>query len=122
FLVETGVDAPDANGNFIGGTTEQSAIDPLLGPLANNGGPTLTHALLPGSLAIDSGENALAVNPADGDSPLTSDQRGGPFLRQVNGIVDMGALEVQTLSGVTLVVDSAPDVVDGDYSAGNLSL
>jgi hypothetical protein len=29
--------------------------DPLLGPLADNGGPTLTHALLPGSPAIDAG-------------------------------------------------------------------
>src|SRR5207249_38813 len=27
--------------------------DPMLGPLANNGGPTQTHALLPGSIAID---------------------------------------------------------------------
>jgi hypothetical protein len=31
--------------------------DPLLGPLADNGGPTETHALLPGSPAIDAGEN-----------------------------------------------------------------
>jgi CSLREA domain-containing protein len=30
-----------------------SGVDPLLGSLANNGGPTLTHALLPGSPAID---------------------------------------------------------------------
>ncbi len=30
--------------------------DPLLGPLRNNGGPTLTHALLPGSPAINAGD------------------------------------------------------------------
>ena len=32
---------------------DRSGVDPLLGPLANNGGLTLTHALLPGSQAID---------------------------------------------------------------------
>ena len=32
---------------------DQSNTDPLLGPLADNGGPTLTHALLAGSPAID---------------------------------------------------------------------
>ena len=33
--------------------TDLVNTDPLLGPLADNGGPTLTHALLPGSPAID---------------------------------------------------------------------
>ena len=46
----------DSNGNFIGSVYGSGIIDPLLGPLTNNGGPTLTHALLPGSLAIDSGQ------------------------------------------------------------------
>src|SRR5262249_60978306 len=32
-------------------------IDPLLGPLVDNGGPTFTHALLPGSPAIDQGNS-----------------------------------------------------------------
>ena len=42
--------------------------------LADNGGPTQTIALLPGSPAIDAGSNALAVD-AQGN-PLTTDQRG----------------------------------------------
>jgi hypothetical protein len=42
-------------------------VNPLLGPLRNNGGPTLTHALLAGSPAINAG------GPAD---PTTTDQRG----------------------------------------------
>ncbi len=46
-----------------------SNIDPKLGPLADNGGPTLTMALLPGSPAIDAGNTSLA--------PAT-DQRGYP--------------------------------------------
>ena len=37
-----------------------SPINPLLGPLVNNGGPTETHALLTGSPAIDTGGNAVA--------------------------------------------------------------
>lgn len=40
--------------NFTG-STDLSSTNPLLGPLANNGGFTLTHALLPGSPAIDTG-------------------------------------------------------------------
>ncbi len=62
--------------------------DPLLGPLQDNGGPTLTHALLPGSPAIDSGDPAFTPPP-------DYDQRGEGFPRVVNGRIDMGAFEVQ---------------------------
>ncbi len=68
-----------------------TGVDPLLGPLADNGGPTQTMALLPGSPAIDAGSNALAVD-SDGN-PLTTDQRGCP--RIANGRVDIGAYETQ---------------------------
>src|SRR5262249_56717111 len=54
--------------------------------LADNGGPTQTHALLPGSPAIDTGSN-----PAS----LTTDQRGGIFVRSFGAAPDMGAFEVQ---------------------------
>ncbi|MGO8902250.1 MAG: beta strand repeat-containing protein [Isosphaeraceae bacterium] len=60
--------------------------DPLLGPLQNNGGPTQTMALLPGSPAIDAGNNAAA-------SGLTTDQRGTGFPRVLNMTVDIGAFE-----------------------------
>jgi hypothetical protein len=60
--------------------------DPLLGPLANNGGRTLTHALLPGSPAIDTGSNAGA---------LATDQRGGAYVRAFGGAADIGAFESQ---------------------------
>lgn len=56
-----------------------------LGPLAFNGGPTRTHALLPGSLALDNGDNTSA--------PAT-DQRGET--RIVNTTIDIGAYESQT--------------------------
>jgi CSLREA domain-containing protein len=75
---------PDANGNLIGSAA--SPLDPRLGPLADNGGPMPTLALLPGSPAIDRGDNA---------AELATDQRGGTFVRQAGAAVDMGAFEVQ---------------------------
>jgi hypothetical protein len=72
------------HGNQVG--TADNPIDPRLGPLADNGGPTLTHALLPGSPAIDAGNNAYATD---------FDQRGPGFPRIVNGIIDIGAFEFQ---------------------------
>ncbi|MBI2883851.1 MAG: DUF1565 domain-containing protein [Candidatus Methylomirabilis oxyfera] len=56
--------------------------NPLLGPLANNGGPTQTHALLPGSPAIDAGTNT--------GCPST-DQRG--VTRPQGAACDIGAFE-----------------------------
>jgi hypothetical protein len=86
---------------FTGTTTHNIANqNPLLGPLANNGGSTQTHLLLPGSPAIDAGGNANL--PADtfdlnGNSNTTEtlpvDQRGVGFNRTVNTNVDMGAIE-----------------------------
>ncbi len=90
-LLET-MDAPGAeDGGTPSGTvvTTGSTIvgrDPRLAPLGDNGGPTATRALLPGSPAIDSGSNRLA---------LLDDQRGNGFAREVNGRADMGAFEVQ---------------------------
>ncbi|MBP9664509.1 MAG: carboxypeptidase regulatory-like domain-containing protein [Pyrinomonadaceae bacterium] len=83
--------------NLIGNTAGSSgwlATDLLnrnaaLGPLANNGGPTMTHALMPNSQAVNSGGNALAVDPVTGTA-LTGDQRGSP---RFVGTVDIGAFE-----------------------------
>ena len=63
--------------------------DPLLGPLADNGGPTLTHALLFGSPAIDSGDDSVVGSPLF----LTTDQRGASFPRLQRAHVDIGAYE-----------------------------
>ncbi len=106
-LVDLGGASPDASGPFTSGGhnligdgsgspgfvngvkgdlvgTADSPIDPLLGTLANNGGPTQTHALLPGSPAINKGDST--------DLPA-ADQRGFP--RTVGGATDIGAFEVQ---------------------------
>ncbi len=79
------------NGNLVG-------RDPRLAALANNGGPTLTHAWLSGSPVIDAGNN---------DQNLTSDQRGYDS-RSVNG-ADIGAFEGGALAPAT---PDAGDFVD----------
>jgi CSLREA domain-containing protein len=78
--------ANGTNGDLVG--TAADPIDPRLGPLANNGGPTRTHALLAGSPAIDHG---------DGTGAPATDQRGVARARDGDGngsqIVDIGAFE-----------------------------
>src|SRR6266480_82174 len=46
----------DNGGGFLNGPGDQINTDPILGPLQDNGGPTFTHALLPGSPAINAGD------------------------------------------------------------------
>jgi len=67
---------------------DQINTDPILGPLQGNGGPTFTHALLPGSPAIDAGDPNFTPPPF-------YDQRGPGFWRVRNGRVDIGSFEVQ---------------------------
>ena len=47
----------DNGGGFLTGTGDQLNTDPILGPLANNGGPTKTHSPLTNSPAIDKGKD-----------------------------------------------------------------
>src|SRR4029077_16101668 len=75
----------DDGSGFLIGPGDQINTDPLLGPLQDNGGPTLTHLLLPGSPAINAG------NPGFTPPPFF-DQRGPGFDRVVNGRVDIGSL------------------------------
>ncbi|MDB9526338.1 hypothetical protein PN498_10100 [Oscillatoria sp. CS-180] len=71
-------------------TDSVGITDPGLEPLADNGGPTQTHALKDESLAIDAGSNP---------DNLTNDQRGNGFLRVLDGdgdgvvLPDIGAFE-----------------------------
>lgn len=67
-------------GGLLNGPGDIRNTDPMLGPLANNGGPTQTHALLPGSAAINAGDDSTA---------RSRDQRG--YAR--NGTSDIGAYE-----------------------------
>ena len=67
--------------------TSALSVDPKLGPLADNGGPTKTHALYIGSPAIDAGDDTICAN-----SPINNlDQRGEA--RPVGVHCDIGAYE-----------------------------
>ena len=91
--------------------TDVTSTDPLLGPLQDNGGPTETHALLLGSLAIDAGDDASA--------PLT-DQRG--VTRPQGAASDIGAYEFVPAD---FTVNSKADTDDGScdpLSAGDCTL
>lgn len=89
--------------------------DPQLGLLADNGGPTQTFALLPGSPAIDAGDNATCAAP-----PVNGlDQRGQP--RSVTQC-DIGAFELQNrppvaeANGPYGVPEGSSVVLDGSAS------
>ena len=85
------IESPGDTCGFDQGTDQVgvSADDLNLGELANNGGPTETHALRPGSVAIDQIPTEECLD-ADGE-PLTTDQRGFPR----DSMCDVGAFEVQ---------------------------
>jgi predicted outer membrane repeat protein len=78
----------DDGGGYLTGPGDQTNTNPLLGPLHDNGGPTFTHALLPGSPAIDAGDPNFIPPPFN-------DQRGCSFDRVFNGRVDIGSFETQ---------------------------
>jgi hypothetical protein len=69
---------------ILAGAHNLVGVDPLLGPLADNGGPTLTHRPLPGSPVIDAGNPAIP-------SPPATDQRG--FARIFGPAIDLGSVE-----------------------------
>jgi hypothetical protein len=87
----------DGCGGFVNGTNGDkvgsgaSPIDPLLAALANNGGPTQTHALLPGSPAINAG-NPLAPG-SGGFACVSTDQRN--IARPQGSACDIGAFEFE---------------------------
>jgi hypothetical protein len=91
----------DDSTTYLNATGDQNSTDPMLGPLQDNGGPTFTHALLPGSPAIDQGYNF---------SGSMTDQRGTGFARTYDDPAitnatggdgtDIGAFEVQAANTV----------------------
>jgi predicted outer membrane repeat protein len=86
----------DTGYNFIG--TRDG--DPMLGPLADNGGATLTMALLDGSPCINAGDPSFA-------DTTEYDQRDFPYERLVGGRVDIGAFEYATPGQMALELSHA---------------
>jgi fibronectin-binding autotransporter adhesin len=121
-VIGSGIGVPAFNqpGDQVGVT------NPLLGPLADNGGVLLpdgshilTHALLADSPAINAGDLS-AVAGVNGVPQF--DERGAPFGRVFGGRIDIGAFEYQQPSDLNLVVDTLVDESDGNYGHGDLSL
>jgi hypothetical protein len=95
-LIEDGSCNNNATG-FVSG-------DPNLGPLQNNGGSTLTHALRKPSPAINAGESTNAP-------PF--DQRGPGFSRILENVIDIGAVEFSPPCNITVTdaADNGPDTL-----------
>jgi CSLREA domain-containing protein len=99
------------NSDLVG--TAGSPLNALLAPLANNGGPTATHALLLGSPALDKGHS----------SGSATDQRGLTRPVDLPGLpaatpgdsADIGAFEAQTLPPPAIVIN---DVAVAEGNAG----
>lgn len=90
-VTSAGHNLDSANTCSLAASGDLTVTNPLLGPLANNGGPMLTHALLPGSPAINHGTNTGCP---------TTDQRG---FRRV-GPCDIGAYEYMLKSLLPLIL------------------
>ena len=113
----TGADCVNSGGtigtntnNLVEGGTCSATLsgDPALGPLADNGGPTFTHALLTSSPAIGAGLNSVC---ADNPGPNNLDQRG--LTRPQGTNCDIGAYESNTQQEFSLVVNTNEDTDDG---------
>ena len=86
-----------------GGPTQIMIGDPEIGPLANNGGPTKTHALLAGSPAIDAGSSCT----------VAVDQRYTPR----DAKCDIGAFEFADFTTVTMTISPSVSVNQSSGSA-----
>jgi CSLREA domain-containing protein len=93
----------DDDGSCVPSGTSITAANPGLGPLADNGGPTLTHAPLPGSPLIDAAEASPICTGADQRGlPRPVDAGGDPTAR-----CDIGSVELAPEpAGVALAIAS----------------
>jgi len=108
---------------------ELSGVDPLLGPLANNGGPTDTYALLTGSPAIDAAGGGASFCPPNDQRGVSRPQGPacdiGAFERvltpqdqiaaltgQINALVTAGALTQSNANPLLNTLDNAAKHLD----------
>ncbi len=95
FVTSSGNNLDDGNTCAFSNGGDMVNTDPLLSPLQDNGGPTLTHALAPGSPAIDHGNSAFCT---------ATDQRG---LSRPPTACDIGAYEASDAATADLAISAA---------------
>jgi len=110
---------PGVNGDLVG--TDGASIDPRLGPLAGNGGPTATHLLQDDSPARDAGDNSAIASPPFPGPPFT-DQRGPGFPRILNNTVDIGSVEATPLPTPTATPTPSPTATPSPSPARALNI
>jgi len=89
------------------GPGDLAGTDPMLGPLADNGGPTPTYALLPGSPAIDRISTDWCT--------AATDQRGVARPRNHRGLCDIGAYEFSPPGDVGLLEEDVKALFKGGW-------
>lgn len=91
-----------------------NSLNPMIGPLADNGGQTNTHALNTGSPAINMGNSCVFLGPCPSVPGSTVrlfyDQRAGYFRGGIIDAVDIGAFEVQNGSSSGSTLGSIPGI------------
>ncbi|MGZ5537980.1 MAG: choice-of-anchor Q domain-containing protein, partial [Chthoniobacterales bacterium] len=112
-----GGDGSTGPGGFLNATGDIRNTDPLLGPLANNGGPTLTHAFPINSPVLDKGKNFGLPFDQRGllrtaDSPVFANATGGDG-------TDIGAVEFYPLGGVDTDGDGMSDDFETFYGVSD---
>ena len=108
-IASRGFNIDDGTSCGLGGLGDQSGVDPLLEPLADNGGPTRTRRPADGGPAIDRGF---------GDG-LTSDARGSGRPSNFSGIANAAGGDGSDVGAVELVGDGLPDVGTPGGPAGS---
>jgi uncharacterized repeat protein (TIGR01451 family) len=98
YVQSLGYNLIKTNRNCVLAASDLINLDPQLGLLQDNGGPTYTHALLTGSPAIDAGNSAGCLGNS---GVLATDQRGLPRV----GRCDIGAYEEQLPFSASIAVD-----------------
>jgi len=105
--------------------TVASPLDPMLGPLQNNGGPTFTHALLSGSPAVNTGNSPLAADQRGTARPQSTGDDIGAFELAVAGIFTISGriadAEGTAIPGVAVTGGPGSPPVQTD-SNGNYTL
>jgi hypothetical protein len=103
--------------DHLGGTTDATKLNPLLAPVADNGGVTVTMIPKLGSPAIDGGDDSVLSPPLS----VTTDQRN--FARK-NGVhVDVGSVETgPAQAGPSFVVTNVSEHDDGTCTVDDCTL